>query len=278
MAGLATPGGPQDASPEQGASISGIVTDFEEVPLVGVRVEAGTTGGSDVDHVPVLTDGEGRFTVMGLSDGRYDLRFILGQVRARHLAVPVGTDQLRVRLARPQGILLKVRTATGEPPPNVIHVVLERDSPVRSVRELISRSLKPRFLLWSIRPGRYALTAWGGSYLPVLVKGIVVEEGKPAPEVEVCLSATGGSVNGLVRRGAEGTPTEALVAWRRLDRPSHVPRHEATLDAEADGTFRVRGLPAGEYLFSAYREGSGLADRKVDVHEDMTSDIEIRLP
>jgi hypothetical protein len=271
-------GSESEAPTEEGPAISGVVTDFDEVPLVGVRVEASTTSGEPLDLSPALTDSEGRFVLSGLPEGRYDLRFVLGQVRARTLAVPVGTDQLRVRLARPHGILLKVRTASGQPPPDVVHVVLERETPLRYVREHIGRTLKPRLLLWSIRPGRYNLTAWGGAYLPVQVQNVSVEEGKPAPEVDVCLDATGGTVNGLVRRGAEGRPTDAMVAWRRLDRPSHVPRHASTLSAEADGTFRVRGLPTGRYVFSAYREGVGLVDREIDVTEDGATDVEMRLP
>ena len=96
----------------EGASIAGRVTDFQGEPLVGVRVEAADSGGADLDLLPVLSDGNGHFEVDGLAEGtRYDLRFRIGTVKARTLAVPVGTDQLLVKLARPQGILLVVKTA-----------------------------------------------------------------------------------------------------------------------------------------------------------------------
>ena len=102
---------PDELPPEvEGGSIAGSVTDFDGVPLVGVRVEAAVSGGADLDLLPVLTDGDGQFALSGLAEGRYDLRFVLGQVRARTLAVPTGTDQLRISLARPQGILLKIKT------------------------------------------------------------------------------------------------------------------------------------------------------------------------
>ena len=58
-----------DAKPPavEGGTISGAVTDFEAVPLVGVRVEVATSGGADLDLLPVLTDGDGRFTLTGLA-------------------------------------------------------------------------------------------------------------------------------------------------------------------------------------------------------------------
>ena len=72
------------------------MTDFEGIPLVGVRVEAAERGGADLDLLPrARRDGDGRLSVVkGLApEGRYDLRFTLGRVVARTLAVPAGTDQ-----------------------------------------------------------------------------------------------------------------------------------------------------------------------------------------
>lgn len=261
----------------EGEGIAGVVTDFDNVPLVGVRVEAAATGGADLDLLPVMTDGEGRFRVEGLAPGRYDLRFLLGRVKARTLAVPVGTDQLRVRLARPQGILLVTRTEAGAESPDLVRFVLERDTPVKRVREHFGRTLKRRLLLWSIRPGTYTLTAWGGPYLPVVVHGIEVIEKEPAPEVEVVFGAIGGTVDGQITTAA-GEPCAGHVSWRRLDQPGHMPRHLTTQATDAKGRFLLRGFPSGRYLFTAWDGQDAISDFEADVEEEKTLTARIALP
>ena len=263
--------------PIEGGMISGAVTDFENVPLVGVRVEAAATAGGGMDLLPVMTDGDGAFELAGLSEGRYDLRFTLGKVRARTLAVPVGTDQLRVNLARPQGILLIIKTESGQMPADLYHVVLEREGKNGFVREWFGRILKPRLLLWSIRPGRYRVVVWGGAYLPVAVNDVDVAEDEPAPEVEVLLAARGSTIDGQVF-GVDGQPVDALVAWRRLDAPGYHPRPLSSVRADPQGRFLVRGLPAGRYLFAAWVEDHPIGEALVDIGDEQTATVRVDLP
>lgn len=261
--------------PVEGFSISGQVTDFDDVPLVGVRVEAAVSGGADLDLLPVLTDGEGHFAVEGLATGRYDLRFVLGRVKARTLAVPTGTDQLQVRLARPQGILLVTKTESGSEPPPIVNFVLHRVGPEgRMIREHFGRTLKRRLLLWSIRPGAYTLTAWGGRFLPVVVTDVDVVENLPAPEVEIVFGPEGGTVRGSVVDGA-GAPVEASVSWRRVDAPGHAPRHLTTQGTTSEGTFVTRGLPQGRYRFSAWDGDTRLADAEIDVSDEAEHELQL---
>ncbi len=263
--------------PIEGQQIAGFVTDFQDVPLTGVRVEAATSGGGDLDLLPVMTDGDGRFVVQGLAaQGRYDLRFILGRVKARTLAVPVGTDQLQVKLARPQGILIALKVPEGKDLPDLTHIVLERETPVKRVREHIGTMLKRRLLLWSIRPGRYRLTVWGGPYLPVQVHGIDVKNTRPAPEVEILFAAEGATVDGTVN-GVDDDGPPAIVSWRRLDEPGHVPRHLTSHEVGRRGHFVVRGLPVGTYRFSAYHPKLGVGDADVTVGRAQEHSISIDL-
>lgn len=261
----------------EGEMIAGVVSDFEGVPLVGVRVEAAESGGGDLDLLPVLTDGDGGFTVEGLAgDTRYDLRFSLGTVRARTLAVPVGTDQLRVKLARPQGILLDIKTPADGAQPDLYFVVLERDASPRPIREYFGRSVRPRMLLWSIRPGRYTVTVWGGPYLPVRAHRVDVTESQSASNVEVLLSAKGGLVGGEVK-DRDGKGCEALVSWRRVDEPGHAPRHMTTHPTDERGEFVIRGLPEGRYRIAACCETNGLAHAEVDVAEEQSCTVTLEL-
>jgi len=276
MSGLEAIGG-LDLPPEvEGESIAGTVTDFQGVPLVGVRVEVAETGGADLDLLPVLTDGTGAFHVAGLADAtRYDMRFSLGAVRARTLAVPVGTDQLQVKLARPQGILLLVKPDVGAALPDVTYVVLHRAGPKGPIREYFGRTVRQRLLLWSIRPGRYTVTVWGGPYLPVEADGVLVNEGESAPEVQVLLAAMGGAIGGEILDGS-GASCDALVAWRRLDAAGHVPRHMTTVPTD-NGSFVFKGLPKGRYRVSAWSGKHGIGEAEVDVVEEQSAGIQLTL-
>jgi hypothetical protein len=269
--------GPDTAPAEvRGGVITGRVTDFEQVPLAGVRVEAAAPGGEALDLLPVLTNGEGRFALEGLAPGRYDLRFTLGGVKARALAVPVGTDQLQIQLARPQGILLLVKTQRGAPPPGLVHVVLVRHAKNGPVREHVGRHLQARLLLWNIRPGTYTVTVWGGAYAPVVARDVVVSSGRPAPEVQVLLAAPGATVEGRVT-DAEGRPVAALLAWRRVDGETPWPRPEATGQADADGHYRLRGLPTGRYRLTAGTVDGPIVDHELFATEGATTTLDVRL-
>jgi hypothetical protein len=263
--------------PIEGGRIDGRVTDFEGTPLVGVRVEAAAAGGGDLDLLPVLTDGEGRFTLEGLAEGEaaYDLRFVLGRVRARTLRVPAGTRDLAVQLARPQGILLVTKMQDGAAPPDVLHVRLERRGKHGLIREYEGRHLTLRMLLWSIRPGTYTLTVWGGGYVPVQADGIAVHEGRPAPEVQLALGVRGGVIRGRVVDGRGGGRGGALVSWRPLDVPGPWSRRDRALDADGTGAFRVDGLPPGRYRVSAGELRGPFADLEVEVDEGQEVDVEV---
>ncbi|MDF1699621.1 MAG: carboxypeptidase regulatory-like domain-containing protein [Planctomycetota bacterium] len=277
---MSAPDAPDDLSLPpliEGETIAGQVTDPQGVPLTGVRVEAAETGGADLDLLPVLTDGDGHFQVEGLRSGiRYDLRFSLGTVKARVLAVPTGTDQLHARLARPQGILLVVKTEPGLPPPALISVVLEREAKGKVIREWHGKTLRNRMLLWSIRPGRYTVKVWGGNYLPIEAHGVEVVAGQSAPEVEVVLGPEGGTVRGVVQ-GEAGAALEALVTWRRLDGPGHAPAHMRTVAADGDAAFVLKGLPEGRYRLAAWSRHAGLGRAEVDVVEGRSVPVELLL-
>ncbi len=264
--------------PIEGDGIGGHVTDFDGVPLVGVRVEVASASAGALGRLPVMTDGEGRFLLEGLEDGRYDLAFRLGTVRGRALGVPAGKLDLAVRLARPQGILVVVKTETGSDAPAIVHVVLEREAEGGRKREYVGRHLEARLLLWSLRPGTWRVTVWGGPYLPVTATGIRVYDGRPAPEVELLLGARGGAVHGRVVDATGASVPAAWVAWRRRDGDDPWPRHLANAQVDDEGRFLAQGLPAGAWRFLAGTPAGPLGETLAEVPEGETVEVEVRLP
>lgn len=267
-----------DAPPGiEGELIAGVVTDFSGFPLVGVRVEVALSGGTDLDALPVMTDGQGGFELHGLASGSYDLRFELGRVQARVLGVPVGKQDLQVHLARPQGLLLVVKTLDGDALPGLLHVLLEREVKDGRVREYVGRHFESRLLLWSIRPGTYHVTVWGGRYVPVTAHGVRVREGVPAPEVQLLLTAAGTTLRGHVVDAKGGAVSGALVGWRSVDGADVLPRHLCAATTDGDGRFVVPGLSPGRYRLSAGPADGPFVDRDVVIAEEPAVDVEVQL-
>ncbi|MGE0193117.1 MAG: carboxypeptidase-like regulatory domain-containing protein [Planctomycetota bacterium] len=241
--------------PVEGGVIAGRAQDFEGLPLVGVRVEAAASGDeSSLDALPVLTDGEGAFRLEGLVAHAYDLRFAMGTVKARVLGVPIGKEDLAVRLARPQGFVVDARVRPGDTPPEVLHLQLERRGKDGWVREHVGRSLRKRLLLWNLRPGTYRLFAWAPPWRPVLVEGIDVKDLEAARDVVLDLAARGERLAGTLL-GPDGQPASGELTWRRDDGGVDLPLPFRSVSVGDDGRWRVEGLMPGRYVVSAVTDG-----------------------
>lgn len=251
--------------PVEGGTISGTVADFEGVPIVGVRVEAKATGDpTSLDLLPAMTDGSGRFLLEGLIAPAYDLLLGKSTVKARVEAVPIGKMDLAIRLARPQGVVLDVRTSQGDPPPTVIHMALWRQTKDAWAKEHVGRSLEKRMLLAGLRPGTWRLVVHGPPYLPVNVEGFEVRAGHAADVVPVHLSVRGGTIEGTFVDGP-GRVRSGWAAWGRADAPETLPHDFRSLAIAEDGTFAISGLPAGRYDVAAWSDGGATAAVVVDV-------------
>ena len=250
--------------PIEGGVIAGHAVDFEGLPLVGVRVEAAESGNeASLDALPVLTDGDGAFRLEGLVGNAYDLRLAMGTVKARVLGVPVGKQDLAVRLARPRGFVVDARVRPGDLPPDVLHLQLERKGKEGWVREHVGRSLRKRLLLWNLRPGSYRLLAWAPPWRPVLVEDIAVKDLEAAHDVVLDLSARGESLSGQLLDAA-GNPTSGELTWRREDGGADLPIPFRSLSVAENGQWRIEGLLPGRYVVSAVTDGG-------DVHVQVLS-------
>jgi hypothetical protein len=273
--GTLTESSPTEPAASDALAIEGVVTDLDGAPLYGVLVEAATPGGA-TPAASESTDRTGRFRIAGLGPGRYDLRFELDRVTARAVAIPAGTDQVRVRLGRPRGLVLRGTVPQGAEEPAAWRYVVERETPAGLVREQAGRSVRSRVPLGGLAPGRYTITVAGGSFAPARVDGVEVVDGAEVREVVVALSAPGGTIEGRVLRGSAGT--SALVAWRRLEPRDPWPRTDETFTCGEDGRFVARGLAPGRYLVSAGRESGPVVDVQVQVIAGATAPVELRLP
>ena len=266
----ATPdGGPDDLPPAiEGGVIAGRALDFEGLPLVGVRVEAAASGDEgSLDALPVLSDGEGRFRLEGLVATSYDVRLAMGTVKARVLGVAVGTADLAVRLARPQGLVVDARVRPGALPPDVLHLVLERQGKEGWVREHVGRSLRKRLLLWNLRPGTYRLLAWAPPWQAVRAEGLPVREGAPAPDVVLDLAGAGARLSGTLC-DAQGRPCAGWLTWRREDGPEDLPAPLRSVAVPEQGAWRITGLTPGRYRIAAVTRSGALAGATAEALPD----------
>ena len=258
-----------------GSVIAGRIIDRREDPLVGVRVEAAVSGDeASLDALPVMSDGDGCFRLDGLVDGAYDVRFQLGNVKARVVDVPVGKTDLVVRMARPQGLVLDARCAPGQTLPPQLHLLVERRTKWGWRREHVGRSIRRRVRLWNLRPGTYRVAVWGPPYLPVAAEDVEVVAGEPAPDVPIFLSAEGCVLRGELRcqRGGDAdVPTAGWISWRPLGDQIALPPTECTRVVDALGAFHVHGLEPGPYLVSAWSDW-GTCSTTVELSEQGPSE------
>jgi hypothetical protein len=85
----------------EATTISGSVIDEQGSPVPDAWVRA-TMSGSEFGFsigIPVLTDAEGRFTIEGLLERKYDLRATGDGTRGELKAVAAGDPHVRVRVA-----------------------------------------------------------------------------------------------------------------------------------------------------------------------------------
>lgn len=238
---------------KKGLSLTGFALDESGVPVLDARLSlypemrGGMWGELQGD-----TDEAGRFTMMGLLPGQYTLR-ASGEwwlVSSGDVTVPSG-EPLRVvlrkvALATLQGRVLSV---AGDPLAGVtlnthVSVPTSRGGGVGSIRN-VSTDAQGRYSITGIRPDA---TIWisqpekpGYKYLS---GGEVRQQGDAFEVSDIILAPLGSKVGGRVV-DSDGKP----VAGATVICPDGNPNAQVTTDAE--GRFRLEGLPPGEVTIVA---------------------------
>ncbi len=193
-------------------------------------------------ETPVLTDAEGRFEIVNLRDGTYDLEAegLRGTTHAKKEGVRVGADVV-LTLGAYAGVEGTV-TSAGQP---VGDYTLQVTGPTSRRTHIIEPS--GHYRVSRLEPGEYTVS-------------VTSERGSAQGDVTVTAAATAtldltiaayGSVSGRVVNSETGEPIEGLVAFAQTDGATDFGDTAMGIvtgdgpKTDANGRFRVPHLSAG---------------------------------
>lgn len=144
----------------------------------------------------------------------------------------------------------------------------------RSLAQTLTRK-NGRFTLSEIAPGALGLVASGVGFQQTEIHGIELELGEDMEDVRVTLRR-GGILVGTVRLPDGGAAAGAVVALLQTGRSgAYLPTYTGTR-TDGDGRYRLAGVPPGQQVIGAEREGYLRAIRYVDVTAgEMKLDLEL---
>jgi hypothetical protein len=276
-----------------GVAVAGFVRNVKGEPVVGAQV---FSFGEGMGARDTLTDPQGRFRL----DGFGAERAVMLSVRAD------GYGSLQRRVTPPAEDLSLVLKTTG-----TIRGRVEDAGTNRPVTDFTASYTGPRgggfggmrlvtgdesenafqsadgtFELTDVPPGKWNVTASAPGYRPAEVAGIQIGEGETKEGVVLSLNK-GSSVSGRVldpRRGT-GVPN-ASVSWSEGSGASQFPGAAAiarlsgdsnAVSTDADGRYRLVGLPAGKITVAAEHPDYLEVSRQVEVEDDATVDLTLSL-
>ena len=261
---------------EKGSRIWGIVTLAGRQPVAGARVIVGGRR-----NVSVTTGDDGRYSIAGLPEGRYQVSVQAPATLARARtgpAIPASLDG-RTRCAevpltispdtRITGVVTNVR---AEGPVRPVVELWWQPDPKTTARKTISHQVDVNgaYTFWDPVPGRYfvgvnvgarptllfpyqegiAEAAGGGRFVEVALGGRIAMSPLALQNVTVT------KISGTVRH-RDGSPAQGVTVrlWGFGARP------EVTFaTSTADGSFAFRALGGERYRFSAYVDRQVVAE------------------
>ncbi len=284
-----------------GGSISGTVLDAgDSSPIEGAMVSlAASAGGRPSSNAAgngyyALTDAAGKYRITGLATGDYTLfankdgfsmKYYNGKDSpslADKVAVVEDRDTPGIDFALPSlpSISGTVRNPSSDPIPYAeVYATSVALTPTQPISRHATKTAADGTYRFTLPPGKYKIQAMAKGYMPEYYNN------KPdyASADEVTLNAsgpdvsgidftlgTGGAISGAVLRASDNTPVKdamvSLVGSTRSD-PSNSGSWTVAVRTDDNGGYTIPGLPAGEYIVTAFMEGF------VQQYYDKTDDV-----
>ncbi|WP_426748194.1 carboxypeptidase-like regulatory domain-containing protein [Myxococcus faecalis] len=249
---------------EEEGTIAGIVAASEGVPIASAQVVAvpqdrAALGGLAESHsgryASEVSDGNGRFRLMGLAPGRYRLRAsVHHSVQSSSfwlstgVVAEVGDEDVRIVLESPGTLRGRVASSDGAVPESFsVALTLAQPTAFQGTNGL--------FVLEDVPPGRYTLTFLARGSAPHTVEGVEVGAGEDKDLGRVVLEQ-GRQLSGVVR-DAEGRPVagaQVLAGPQLLGDGSQAGPAPLRSISDANGSFSLVG--GGEESLTVMAEHS----------------------
>ena len=292
-------------------TVSGEVFDAAGRPAIAgmVMLHAGSDGTASGFEMGIVRPGGG-FTLSGVAPGDYTMRVraFFDEAETIRLmssgamqddpafSMPLTVsgspiEDLRVVVPAPVAVSGRVIFEGGAPAGAVLGSVSA--STTHSDMSGEARSLvgqDGRFTL-RLRPGMWRFGAWappGWMIKRLTFRGTAVDEDGPVEvtseggRVEVLLTSQLTAVTGTVS-DASGAPVldyQAIVFPAERTEPPHGRRHRTRLDtSDAQGRFRLEGLPPGDYLVAAVVDvdpGEAVSDDTLESVRESATPVRVR--
>jgi len=277
-----------------GVAVAGFVRNGKGEPVVGAQIGA---FGDGAGPRQTTTDPEGRFRLEGFGSDRA----VMLNIRAD------GYGSLQRRVTPPAEDLTLVLKTTG-----VIRGRVEDSATNRPVSEFTASYAESRggfaggvrivmggpnekvfqssdgsFELTDVPPGKWNVKASSAGYRPAEVSGIEIGEGETKEAVVLSLKK-GAVVTGRVLDPRRGTGvSNASVSWGEGSGAAGIGPGQAAMarmwgegnavTTDADGRYRVEGLPSGKITLTAEHPEFLDVSRQVEVEEEASVDLTLSL-
>ncbi|NOV00234.1 carboxypeptidase-like regulatory domain-containing protein [Paenibacillus planticolens] len=244
---------------QQGASLSGMVTDELDHPIAGANVYAsGDRGGSEY----VTTDSSGRFHIAGLSDGIYTLDVTAnGYISGRNTRATIseGQDQegIRIKLAPAAIISGKVTSNSSIPLKNASIMAFDTLTHNGYGQSIMDDG---RYMLGMLPEGTYDVTAEADGYLKETISGIHAVIGQEHANVNFNLKPSA-IIEGTVT-DEQGQPLRDIrVIVKEPEKQMEI----SSSYTDSSGHFSVSKMPSGTYTVETWSEDY-LPDQRENVN------------
>jgi protocatechuate 3,4-dioxygenase beta subunit len=240
-----------------GGSVVGIVTDQARKPVAGAMVVARRVADQPSGGSSEKTDASGGYEIGGLEAGTYRLLARHPEFAVRTVSDVVvertGETRVDVVLAKGTVVIGRLLDDTGRPVPGRV-VLQEQDGERSFAAPPAEVGADGRFELRAVPAGSLALAAMGRGFPPKRVELVVAPDEARVDAGDIVLES-GLAIRGLVRNASGNGIAEAQVhAYSRQPSGGSI-----NLDtrSEADGSFALRGLTAGNYELIVDARGYG---------------------